>query len=184
LATNARAERAESAGERPTGVESTAAEGRTATSVAAPPAAGSPRAWPIVVGSVLLVPSYGLAAYYAFAGGPKSYGPVPPDSTRGELHLGSPGWLIVPVIGPLIFDKTSCNDAETYFAAHPSSDDLYAACHGWFWQLDAAVQAIGTAFFVAGFLFPNEPARKSGFSLRVVPLATHSSAGVATFGEF
>jgi hypothetical protein len=179
LAAPAAAQRRDVDVERPGRSESSAAQPAAPKAVSRPPAPGSPRVWPIVVGSVLLVPSYGGAVYLAVSGSATSSPRVLPGTT-----FGSPIWLYLPVLGPLLFDDSYCHDAETYYASHPNGDDLYSACHRLFWKLDAAVQAIGAAFVIAGFAFPNPAIQASTANVHFVPYATRADAGIAAIGQF
>src|SRR6266511_2972537 len=88
LTAPALAQRGEVDIERPGRSESAAAQPAAPKAVSSPPAPGSPRMWPIVVGSIVLVPSYGGALYLAISGTATSV-PRVPEGT----NFGSPIWL-------------------------------------------------------------------------------------------
>lgn len=163
--------------------QTSSAEPHGSTRAARPPSS-SPRAWPIVVGSLIFAPAYGATAYWALSGDATSYGRVPPGGSKGENDFGKPGWLFVPVLGPLIFDLTFCSDARDHYDAHPETDEPRAACLGSFWTLDAAVQAVGAAFIVAGFVAPVEHRPSATGRFVVAPLAGPGLLGASGGVEF
>lgn len=150
----------------------------------APPATYSPRAWPIVVGSLIFVPMYAATVYWAFSGDATSYGIVRAGDSEGEHDFGSPGFLLIPIFGPLVFHDTFCSDATDYYKEHPYSDEPQDACGGGFWQLDFAIQLLGAGFITAGFLNPVRNDPKPGARVRFAPMARPHAAGLTASGSF
>lgn len=151
-----------------------------------PPPSTSPRVWPIVVGSLIFAPAYGATVYWALSGEATSYGYVRPGGSEGEHDFGKPGLLFIPILGPLAFDLSFCSDAHDYYDARRGGegDEPRDACAGSFWTIDAAVQAIGAAFIVAGFAYPVEHPAPERARVAITPFSRHGFVGLQAGAEF
>ena len=103
-----------------------------------------PRLWMLVVGAVIFVPSYAWPAYEGLSGHAER-------SRAGKS--GSGELMLIPVLGPSLFDDSFCEDAK---AAGLNGDELWDACHGLGWGWVGIPQAIGLAMMGLSFAFPTE----------------------------
>ncbi len=63
-------------------------------------------------------------------------------------------------------------------------DEPTDACSGSFWTIDAAVQAIGAAFIVAGFAYPVEHPAPERARVAITPFSRHGFVGLQAGAEF
>ena len=89
-------------------------------------------------------------------------GPIGHGSSEHEpKHFGS-GWLLlIPVLGPPLFQQSFCSDAKDYYREHPSSDEPQQACD----ELEIGLpisrwlmllQATGAGLIASSYLLPSK----------------------------